>query len=75
MQVSFFCCLHQFELFDKIVRNYSSFEPITNAGATCKQLQHHFGWRNPNTALEYLANSEPQQLNMAKLITGCQPSG
>jgi integrase len=46
-----------------------------NGGASCKQLQHHMGWRNPNTALEYLANSEPQQLVMAKLITGFEPSG
>jgi integrase len=47
----------------------------TNGGASRKQLQHHMGWRNPNMALEYLANSEPQQLVMAKLITGCEPSG
>jgi hypothetical protein len=31
------------------------------------------GWKNANTAMEYLANSDPQQAIMAELITGYQP--
>ncbi len=38
--------------------------------ASVFEMQNHFGWKNPKTALEYISKSKPQQDRMAAMISG-----
>ena len=39
-------------------------------GGTDAQLMAHHGWKNANMVQEYMANTNMNQIQMAKLITG-----
>jgi hypothetical protein len=55
-------------------RRTAATEAVNN-GATMAQVNHHFGWKSAQMAMEYVANSKPQKTKMAELMAGydCQP--